>query len=120
MRPSETPVHMRRKLQYLWLLALRLLLLAAACFAFAQPMLKLAGSAGVETVPVPHRVIVLDASLSMNRIVRGERAFTEAQQIARELVRTLPPGARAALVTVANTRNLRRALDPEASRTHRA
>ncbi|MCZ6854115.1 MAG: BatA domain-containing protein, partial [Gammaproteobacteria bacterium] len=35
MRPSEAPVHMRRKLQHLWLLALRLLLLTVICFAFA-------------------------------------------------------------------------------------
>lgn len=100
MRPSEAPVHMRRKLQHLWLLALRLLLLTVVCFAFAQPVVKLVGSPGVATTPVPDRVIVLDASLSMNRFVNGERAFSEAQQIARELVRNLPPGGRAALVSV--------------------
>ena len=44
MRPSETPVHMRRQLQHLWLLAIRLLVLAVACLAFAQPVLELAGS----------------------------------------------------------------------------
>ncbi len=102
MRPSEAPVHMRRKLQHLWLLALRLLLLSVACFAFAQPILELAGSADIEATSEPDRVIVLDTSLSMNRSGSGERAFSEAQQIARELVRTLPPGGRAAVVTVDN------------------
>ena len=43
MRPSEAPVHMRRELQHLWLLGLRLMLLIAACFAFAEPLLELEG-----------------------------------------------------------------------------
>ena len=102
MRPSEAPVHMQRKLQHLWLLALRLLLLAIACFAFAQPILELTGNAGPETTDVIDRFIVLDTSLSMNRTVSGERAFDEARQIARDLVQTMSPGSRTAFVTVDN------------------
>lgn len=120
MRPSEAPVHIRRKLQHLWLLALRLLLLSVACFAFAQPILELAGSADIEATSVPDRVIVLDTSLSMNRSGSGERAFSEAQQIARELVRTLPPGGRAAVVTVDNRIELNAPLTDDRARLNAA
>jgi hypothetical protein len=100
MRRSEAPVLMRRQLQYLWLLALRLLLLAVVCLAFAEPLLELAGTAEEANSTVPDRLIVLDTSLSMNQTVNGGRAIDEAQRIASELVRDVPPGARAALVTV--------------------
>ncbi len=123
MRPSHAPVHMRRKLQHLWLLTLRLLLLSAACLAFTQPMLKLAGSAGLSITPAPDRVIVLDASLSMNRFASGgsgERAFSEAQRTAHALVRSLPPAGRAALVAVGGQIELEAPLTDDRARLNTA
>lgn len=123
MRPSQAPVHIRRKLQRLWLLALRLLLLCVACLAFTQPMLKLAGSAGLSAIPVPDRVIVLDTSLSMNRSAdggSGERAFAEAQRTAHALVRSLPTAGRAALVTVGNKIELEAPLTDDRPRLNAA
>ena len=102
MRHSEAPVHMRRQLQYLGLLALRLLLLTVVCLAFAEPLLELTGTADAVATPVADRLIVLDTSLSMGRTAKGERAINEAQRIARDLLRNAPPGARAAVVTVSD------------------
>lgn len=103
MRHSKAPVQMRRKLQHLWLMGLRMLLLALACLAFAQPMLQTSGV----TVPLASadRIIVLDTSLSMRRATNGSTAFEEARQIARDLV-ARRPGQRSALVTVAGQMQL--------------
>ncbi len=102
MRPSEAPVHMRRQLQHLWLLGLRLALLIAACFAFAEPLLELAGAGATGKQSVANRLIVLDTSASMDRSAGGESAFGMAQSIARELVASLPPDGRAAVITAAD------------------
>lgn len=102
MRPSEAPVHMRRELQHRWLLGLRLTLLIAACFAFAEPLLELEGGAAVGGQSAENRLIVLDASLSMDRAKDGASAFSTAQAIARELVASLPADGRAAVITAAN------------------
>jgi len=102
MRSSEAPVHMRRELQHLWLLGLRLALLIAACLAFAEPLLELEGGGAVDDQNVENRLIVLDVSASMDRTSGGESTFSTAQAIARELVASLPVGVRAAVITASD------------------
>jgi len=102
MRPSEAPVNMRRRLQHLALLALRWLLLIACCTAFSEPIIELAGAPKTAEESEPHRLIVLDSSLSMNALVGGERAFDAARKEARSLIARLPAGVKAAIVTAAD------------------
>lgn len=76
----------RRRLDYLKLLAVRLLLLAFIIFAFAQPVLQ---SRAVRAAAAPARLVVVDVSPSMACCGRLERA----RRIAADL---LAPEARLA------------------------
>lgn len=102
MRPSSAPVNLRKKVQHLLLMALRWLLVITACLAFAEPMIKLAGSPTETSQRVPHQLIVLDTSLSMNSAPGGTSTMERAKAKARQLVASLPTGARAAVVSVAD------------------
>ena len=83
---------LRRRWRYRTLLALRVLLLAALCLAFARPVWRTAGRqahAGLQ-------LIVLDTSLSMEANGRFERARTAAQRLIDRL-----DGRSALIVTAA-------------------
>ncbi|MEM8765974.1 MAG: BatA domain-containing protein [Pseudomonadota bacterium] len=99
MRPSTSPVNVRKQLQHLLLLSLRWLLLIASCLAFAEPALRLAGERLAGSAAVPHQVLVIDRSLSMDARVNGTSAFELALTEARRQLDNLGSGQRAALLT---------------------
>jgi hypothetical protein len=74
--------HRRRTIRHWWLLALRCLIVALLCVAFAKPFIE--GPAdGVATISESRdRVIVLDRSLSMQSASR----WSDALQMAGEAV----------------------------------
>jgi hypothetical protein len=116
MRPSDAPVNMRKQLQHLVLLILRWLLLIAACLAFAEPILELTGSPVADEEPEPHRLLVVDTSLSMNAEVDGGRVIERARNTARQLIGELPDGGKAALITTADQLTLAVPLTDDQSR----
>jgi hypothetical protein len=80
---APQPLRVRRRFRHWLLLALRVLLLAALCCAFAQPLWprrlgRVAGAA-------PLQLIVLDTSMSMGASGRFERARAEARHVIAEL-----------------------------------
>lgn len=87
--PRRARHHWRERL----LLALRVLLLAALCFAFAQPLWPRHAARPVGAAPL--QLIVLDTSLSMGALGR----FARARTVARQLIDGLGPGQRAQLVS---------------------
>ncbi|HEX4051813.1 MAG TPA: BatA and WFA domain-containing protein [Steroidobacteraceae bacterium] len=87
------PLHLRVHWRERRLLALRVLLLAALCLAFAQPLWP-RRTAGAAT-GAPLQLIVLDTSLSMGATGR----FARAREVARRLIDGLGPGQRAQLVS---------------------
>ncbi len=103
MRPSESPVNMHRQVQHWLLLALRWLVVAAVCLAFAEPYIDtdVAAVSQVEEA-VPHEIIVLDRSMSMGLSTGVGSTMDLAKQQARSLVSKLPAGAKAAVVSVAD------------------
>ncbi|MGE0621482.1 MAG: BatA domain-containing protein [Pseudomonadales bacterium] len=114
MRASEAPVNLRKRLQHLVLLALRWLLLIAACLAFAEPVLKLTGDDTAPIEAVEHRIIVIDTSLSMARNDGAQIRAARAE--ARDLIGDLPTGAKAAIVTAADALTLLVPLTDDTSR----
>ena len=99
MRPSAAPVNVRKRLQHLLLLSLRWLLLIAACLAFAEPALRLAGERLASAEAMPHQVFVIDRSLSMAARTEDGTALEAAVAEARNLIGDLAGGQRAALLT---------------------
>ena len=99
MRPSAAPVNVRRQLQHLLLLTLRWLLLIAACLAFAEPALRLAGERLAVTDAMPHQVLVIDRSLSMAARTADGSVFESAVAEARNQINDLAGSQRAALLT---------------------
>ncbi|MEM8982599.1 MAG: BatA domain-containing protein [Pseudomonadota bacterium] len=82
---SPRPSRIVKKWQYLTLLAVRTLLLAAIAFAFAKPYLERDPAAEPITADAVH-VLVVDTSLSMQR---GE-AMAAARRTANRIVATIP------------------------------
>jgi hypothetical protein len=87
---------LRRRWRYLLLLALRVLLLAALCLAFAQPLWH--ARAGAQSRRTALQLIVLDTSLSMRA---ADGRFERAQAAAERIIDRLG-GARALIVTAAD------------------
>ncbi len=95
---QEEQASARRKLRHWFLLALRMLILAALVLAFARPWVR-DGSAAGEGRPQRQWVFVLDRSLSMQASVPGGTKWDQAKQEARKRLAELGPNDRAALVT---------------------
>ena len=100
LRPSELPERSRKQVQHRWLLALRMLLVAALAVAFAQPLLE-RGDPAVAPADALPRLIAVDTSLSMGA------GFDSARARAYDIIDGLPAGGRAALVTVADELTVR-------------
>lgn len=92
MRPGTTPVAARRVVRNRWLLALRMLLLTVLALAFAQPVLERALAPEAVAQAQRARLIVVDTSASMAADPGA------ARRLAREVVASLPPGTRAAVL----------------------
>lgn len=98
LKMSEQRIHLRRRLRYLALLALRIALFALLALAFAQPLWERSETAATGGDTKEH-LIVIDTSLSMGQGDRMARAVAEA----RSVVEALGPGDTARLVTAGDT-----------------
>ena len=94
LESTEEQVHVRKRLRYLALLALRVLLLVALAVAFAKPVWERA-TAGVATGAAGTRLIVLDTSASMARA----GVFPAAQATATALLDAAPADALVRVLT---------------------
>jgi len=81
---SEKRLHVQKKLRFLFLLALRIALLALLAFAFAQPLWQLATGGGLISNAREH-LIIIDNSLSMSAEGRLDAARAEADKLIGEL-----------------------------------
>jgi hypothetical protein len=92
----------RMRLQHLLLLALRMLVLAALCFAIAQPKLFLpravANWFGLNNPRPAAAVFVFDVSYRMEYRVAGVSRLDDARQRALDLLRDLPPESQVAVL----------------------
>lgn len=82
----------RLRLESLILLAVRVLLIACAGGALAQPFLSTPTGGGVSGVGRRHHVLVLDGSLSMRAGSEIESAFDTARALALRIVESANPG----------------------------
>ena len=92
----EIPVreHRRRTIRHWWLLALRCLIIALLCLAFAKPYIEWPAATAALSGDTRDRVVLLDRSHSMQAGTRWNDALARA----REAIDALGPGDRAALV----------------------
>ena len=84
MEQSQQRVHIRRKLKYLLLMALRILFLILLVLAFTKPVFFVDPEAAV-TEDMTHHVIVLDTSFSMREGDSFEQAIALAQGLADDM-----------------------------------
>jgi hypothetical protein len=95
---SERRLHVQKRLRFLFLLALRIALLALVALAFAQPLWKFAAGLLAANSAREH-LIIIDTSLSMSATGRMEAARDEAERVIAEL----GTGDRAQLVAAGST-----------------
>ena len=97
LETTEQQIHVRKKLKYLVLLALRVALLLLIAFAFAKPLWT-----DPDTLPGPGpegtHLVVVDTSASMGR----EGVFDRAIDMARAAIDQAPGGAMLQVVSAAN------------------
>ena len=86
--------HRRRTIRHWWLLALRCLIIALLCLAFARPFIEWSTDTVVSTSDSRDRVVLLDRSHSM----RSGSRWDDAVDMARKAIGDLGAGDRAALV----------------------
>ena len=79
LESAEQRVYVRKKLKYLLLLALRVILLALLAFAFAGPFISLPPTS-IESTDAGTHLVVVDSSASMSRSGTFEQARNEAQR----------------------------------------
>jgi len=80
LRMSEHRIHLRKRLRYLLLMALRIALFALIALAFSQPLWQRSGNPVAAGENKEH-LIVIDTSLSMGEGDRMARAVAEARSI---------------------------------------
>ncbi|HTW75956.1 MAG TPA: VWA domain-containing protein [Steroidobacteraceae bacterium] len=111
LEPQPQPLRARRRWQHLTLLALRLLLLAALCCAFAQPLWRRHGApAGTHAAL---QLIVLDTSMSMG----ADGRLGRARAVARGLIDRLGAGERAQILSAADGLSVVSGAEPTADAT---
>jgi hypothetical protein len=108
--------HRRRTIRHWWLLALRCLIVALLCFAFAKPFIQWPADMVASFSENRDRVIVLDRSHSMQS---GSR-WNEALRLAGEAVESLASGDRGALVLFDHDTLLVQKLTPDRAALHAA
>lgn len=97
LETAKQQVHVRRKLKYFVLLALRVALLALLALAFAKPFFTVAPD-NVMATEAGTRLIVIDTSASMGR----EGVFSQAQGEARRAIDGAPGDALIQVLAVDN------------------
>ena len=102
LRQQQKINRRRMRLQHLLLMALRMAVLAALCFALAQPKVFLpravAGWFGLNGPRPAAAVFVFDVSHSMEYRVGGLSRLDDARQRALELLHDLPEGSQVAVL----------------------
>ena len=93
LEASEQRIHLRRKLRYLLLLALRVSLLILLALAFAGPVLRFPARMVENTSTILH-LVVIDNSFSMQA---GDR-FSKAMSEARSVIEEMQPGDGCSLI----------------------
>ncbi|HAY45970.1 MAG TPA: hypothetical protein DCY55_06750 [Gammaproteobacteria bacterium] len=109
LAPTQKREHVRKKLRYLILMIMRILLLLAIVFAFARPFMD------KESVPLysegaVNHLVVIDTSASMG----GSDKLENAKQAAKDIVRAFKPGDQAQLLLADN--QLRSVVSPSTER----
>lgn len=94
LKPIPVREHRRRTIRHWWLLALRCLIVALLCFAFAKPFIEWPADVAGVFNKGRDRVIALDRSHSM----QAGSQWNDAIKIAGDAIDTLAGGDRAALV----------------------
>ncbi len=102
LRQQQKINRRRMRLQHLLLMALRMAVLAALCFALAQPKVFLpravAGWFGLNGPRPATAVFVFDVSHSMEYRVGGLSRLDDARQRALEMLHDLPEGSQVAVL----------------------
>ncbi len=102
LRQQQKINRRRMRLQHLLLMALRMAVLAALCFALAQPKVFLpravAGWFGLNGPRPAAAAFVFDVSYSMEYRVGGLSRLDDARQRALELLHDLPEGSQVAVL----------------------
>lgn len=88
----------RIRLEQWLLLAVRTALILFLVLAMAKPFLESAGALPASTGRRTHRVIAVDASLSMQTATAGETRFDKAKEVARRLIEGAKRGDSLSLV----------------------
>lgn len=91
----------RLRIEQLILLAVRTLILLLLVFALAEPLIVHLGAFFQPRLPT-HRIIVIDASLSMGFVAREESLFAQAKDTARAIVEQAQQGDVFNLVRLSN------------------
>lgn len=73
LREADEPVRSRQAIDYYFLLALRILFIAALVFAFAQPLLPQTEESSFFDAPDPTAIVVLDRSPPWPAMGSGQR-----------------------------------------------
>ena len=94
LQPTPPRVTRRSRLENLWLLLLRCLVVVLLAAAFARPFLRKKNDALAHAAAGRRLLILLDTSASMRR----PPLWSQAQEKARELLRATEPGDEAAVV----------------------
>ena len=114
LETAEQQVHLRRKLKYLVLLALRVVLLTLIALAFAKPILSSPPDILAPTASGSH-LIVVDTSASMSR----NGAFDQATALARRAIDSAPGDALLQVLSAADSLRVASVLSVERG-VHRA
>lgn len=97
LEESEQRVHLRKKLRFLVLLSLRILLLALLAIAFAKPVLERTTEV-FSNDEISFHFIVMDTSFSM----AGAQRFDEAVAVADSIIDDMEPGQQAQVIAADN------------------
>lgn len=97
LESTEQQVHVKKRLKYLLLLALRTLLLILLALAFAKPFLERSPDAVLQSA-IGSRLVVLDRSASMG----SSGVFAQAREEARDALSEAPAGAAVRLAAAGN------------------
>ncbi len=100
LQPTPPRVTRRSRIENLWLLLLRCLVLLALALGFARPFFRESAAKNADTHGAGRRVaILMDTSASMRR----ETLWTQAQEKAEALLRSMTPLDSVAVVTFDRT-----------------
>lgn len=98
LEASKRRIHVKRKLKYLLLMALRILFLVILVIAFTRPSLLLPPQPLIDEDST-HHVIVVDTSFSMNEGTSFEQALT----IAESIINNMDNGDQASLFSASSS-----------------